>query len=623
MVLHEYARLDLERDAIRLLRLEKGYAAEPVRCELFEAYLHEIDGIPYEALSYTWGDASAKREITVNQQSFIVTANLDTALRALRSPHQDRLLWVDAICIDQASDQEKSHQVGQMRMVYKFAEQVVIWLGPSTEDSDVLMTLAKTLDLHASRSKAWEEEWESMVVANGGPATDMFRRAYNSLEEMLARPWFRRVWILQEAASARSAVVLCGAKYVHSRTFAQLPALLGLGNVDTHAQAVLDIMPGPLRQKSWWTSNRDLKTLLRKFRSSQACDARDRIYALLGISSDAYSGTVIQPDYGADIYTVVQRTIYHLLFRDQGNAAPPAPFWGIDDFFDALEDLPGRVVGWYLANESHRQYKRYQAMMYFPTSTATASQSLLTAAVPARDKAIAQDILDRDAVDVNKHDASGNTALVLALELGKHSIVEMLLARKDLKTDANEAPHPLMIAIRQGAYVEAIIGRDGIDINGYFNTGGTWETPLTMAAKFGRQSIVEMLVTRRDVDVNLKSKCTSELSLSALAIASWKGDESMVKTILCRIDVDTASNSGAMGMSDSPAWLAARNGHKKVVRLFLDRCEGFDAEECMAVAETNNSTIPDELVWESVDSRTLLEFFPSSLRQRVIMKGDS
>lgn len=365
MASHGYTPLDLGRDAIRLLRLEKGYPAEPIRCDLFEAYLHEVDGVPYEALSYTWGDVSSKEEITVNQQPFSVTANLNTALRALRLPHQDRLLWVDAICIDQASDTEKSHQVGQMRLVYKLAETVIIWLGPNSDGSDLLMTLAKTLDLHASKTKTWEQEWESIVVANGGPATDLFRRAYAALEELLARPWFRRVWVLQEVASARSAVILCGAKEVSARTFAQMPALLGLENIDTHVQAVLDIMPGPLRQKSWWTSNRELKTLLWKFRSSQASDPRDRIYALLGISSDTHSEpAVIPPDYGADVYKVVQRTISHLLFNDQGPDAPPAPLWGVDDFFDALDDLPRRVLGWYFANESRRQYERYRLMLY-------------------------------------------------------------------------------------------------------------------------------------------------------------------------------------------------------------------------------------------------------------------
>ncbi|KAI3392080.1 hypothetical protein diail_6186 [Diaporthe ilicicola] len=355
MASHEYTRLDLDGDAIRLLRLEKGYSAEPLRCELFEACLHEVDGIPYEALSYTWGDASAQHDITVNQRPFFITPNLNTALQALRLPHQDRLLWVDAICIDQGCDAEKSHQVGQMRLVYQLAEQVIIWLGPSSEDSDLLMSLAKTLDLHASRTKAWEHEWESMVVANGGPNVDMFLRAYTALEELLARPWFRRVWVLQEVASARTAVVLCGAKYVPSRTFAQMPALMGLRNVDSHTQAVLDTMPGPLRQRSWWNSNRDLETLLLKFRSSQAGDPRDRIYALIGISSDAHSKTGIPPDYGADIYTVVQRTITHLLFKDQEDAVQPVPFWGLDDFFDALDDLPSRVLSWYYSNDLHGQ----------------------------------------------------------------------------------------------------------------------------------------------------------------------------------------------------------------------------------------------------------------------------
>lgn len=623
MASYGYNRLDLERDAIRLLRLEKGYSAEPLRCELFEAYLSEVDGIPYEALSYTWGDASAKREITVNQQPLTITANLETALRALRLPQQDRLLWVDAICIDQSSDVEKSHQVGQMRLVYKLAEQVVIWLGPGSEDSDLLMSLGKKLDQHASRSKCWEQEWESIVVANGGPATDMFRRAYLALEELLARPWFRRVWIVQEVASARTAVVLCGAKYVPARTFAQMPALIGLDKVDTNAQAVLDIMPGPLRQRSWWTSNRDLGTLLRKFRCSQAGDSRDRIYALLGISSDAYSESVIPPDYGADIYTVVQRTISHLLFKDQGPAAPPAPFWGLDDLFDALDDLPHRVLGWYYANESQQQYKIYQAMLSSPTPTDTASLSTrdspstsLTTAPSREDKAVVLGIHQK----LNGHDFTINL-LAVALEQGKHNLVVSLLARKDLKINPKAAPHPLTIAMKKGTHIGAILARDDIDVNGYFDTGDALETPLTMAAKLGRLRTVEWLLGRGDVDVNKKSRCTQNLSLSPLAIASWKGDEAMVKALLSRIDIFTLWDSGKMGLRNNPAWLAARNGHTNVVRILLSPFEDADIEGCIRVAEANESRVPDDVVWEGVDTDTLLQFFPSTVRQTAMLRA--
>lgn len=623
MASYGYTHLDLERDAIRLLRLEKGYSAEPLRCELFEAHLHEVDGIPYEALSYTWGDASAKREVTVNQQPFSITANLDTALRALRYPHQDRLLWVDAICIDQSSDVEKSHQVGQMRLVYKLAEQVIIWLGPGSEDIDLLMSLANTLDLHASRTKTWEQEWESIVVANGGPAAAMFRRAYMALKELLARPWFRRVWILQEVASARSAVVVCGAKHVSARTFAQMPALIGLEKVDTHAQAVLDIMPGPLRHRSWWTSNRDLGTLLKKFRSSEAGDPRDRVYALLGISSDAYNETVIPPDYGADIYTVVQRTISHLLFKDKGPDAPPAPFWGLDDFFDALEDLPHRVLGWYYANESHRQYKIYRELITSPTSTGTASltspdsrSTLLRTGPSDGDKAVIRNIHNRF-----NGNALKNSLLAAALEESKHDVVEWLLSRQDFKIDSKEAPHPLMIAMKRGAYVGTILARDDIDINGYFDTGENLETPLTMAAKLGKLRIVESLLKREDIDVTKRSVCTSDLSLSAFAIASWKGDLAMVHAFLSRIDAVTLRDSGNMSMKENPAWLAAQNGHPDVVRPLLSLYESIDVEACMVVADDNYFRVPDDVVWEGVDTSTLLQFFPPTVRQSVMLKA--
>lgn len=117
---------------------------------------------------------------------------------------------------------------------------------------------------------------------------------------LLARPWFQRVWVLQEVAKARRAKVMCGNKTVSSHIFAIMSTLLE-ARPDTHEQAVLDIMPGSARKYSWWVEKRDLCTLLSKFCKAKASDPRDTIYALLGISSDAYDTDTLRPDYSKSL----------------------------------------------------------------------------------------------------------------------------------------------------------------------------------------------------------------------------------------------------------------------------------------------------------------------------------
>ncbi|KAH8891716.1 HET-domain-containing protein, partial [Thozetella sp. PMI_491] len=316
----EYQPIDLSSDAIRLVRLKKGLDTSPIECELVEAYLHAIDGIPYNALSYVWGDGSCPVEVTVDGQTTLIRNNLYTALHCLRSAREDKLLWVDALSIDQANDQEKTHQVGQMRLVYENAESVLIWLGAGGREADdigLAMELAARLDKKAMRrgsSKAWELEWPILLQQIGGAESKVYQRQCQTFTNLLERPWFRRVWIIQEAASARSATVLCGWHSVPARTFARLPSLMGLskGPDVTHYQPVLDMMLARNHSRSDARSTTSsIATLLKEFRASEATDPRDKVYALLGIASDARDSS-LRPDYGLSETQAVRNTISYL-----------------------------------------------------------------------------------------------------------------------------------------------------------------------------------------------------------------------------------------------------------------------------------------------------------------------
>lgn len=123
-----YAPIDQSTESFRLLRIRKGRGIM-ICCDLFQAHLtrpdNRTEAISYEALSYVWGSDRKERIIEINGKHFRVTINLYDALQQLQLPDQDRIVWVDAICINQNNNKERGHQVRHMSNIYKRAARVV------------------------------------------------------------------------------------------------------------------------------------------------------------------------------------------------------------------------------------------------------------------------------------------------------------------------------------------------------------------------------------------------------------------------------------------------------------------------------------------------------------------
>ncbi|KAF1958146.1 hypothetical protein CC80DRAFT_558925 [Byssothecium circinans] len=127
--LYTYTNVPLgeNRDCTRLLTLHSGEFDDTLCCSLRAADIHHDKD--YEAVSYTWGDTQDTSLILLNDKNFQATKSLIVVLRHLRLPNKDRVLWVDAICINQVDDNEKSRQVQRMGQIYANARVVLIWLG--------------------------------------------------------------------------------------------------------------------------------------------------------------------------------------------------------------------------------------------------------------------------------------------------------------------------------------------------------------------------------------------------------------------------------------------------------------------------------------------------------------
>lgn len=98
---------------VRLLRVLPSLDSDGMICCSLITYRLHPDERPhlYDALSYVWGDPHITQEITVDGYPFHFTINLHAALQQLRDHYLERILWIDAICIDQGNPDEVARQI--------------------------------------------------------------------------------------------------------------------------------------------------------------------------------------------------------------------------------------------------------------------------------------------------------------------------------------------------------------------------------------------------------------------------------------------------------------------------------------------------------------------------------
>lgn len=158
---YQHAPLD-RHDSIRLLELLPDVFGEPLRRIIHQYPRGHV--VPYEALSYTWGDPVFPEQIYVGvdpaSPSMPITQNLYNAVQHLRKSHESRILWIDALCINQSNVEEKGHQVAHMGQVFSNAEFVTVWLGysPSKRVLEILKSMemiGQQADLHVREGKEY------------------------------------------------------------------------------------------------------------------------------------------------------------------------------------------------------------------------------------------------------------------------------------------------------------------------------------------------------------------------------------------------------------------------------------------------------------------------------------
>jgi hypothetical protein len=348
-----YKDLDDPRH-IRLLRISHSFGI------LSGKFLHvPLDNLPieYEAVSYCWGDPSPVDRIWFGDHSYIdITASASAILRYVADAKKGGWIWIDALCIDQKNDKEKGHQVRLMRDIYPSATRVIAYLGLPSADSDLAMefleTLSNAIETKFPDPHSAEFSWTQTRTILNSFSIEQWR----AIKNLLDRNWFNRLWIVQEMVLASKTTFVCGSVQLSWKPCLKTMGFLYDSNL--HGEFLTIREDGKMSRIPLGFNNLQvtsiyrsisrekepilLRDLLQSLSTFEATDARDKIFALIGIATDS-EDKAMDPDYEASTEEVFTNVSRYLITRDQSSILLHSAGVGFDR---TQVNLPSWVADW-------------------------------------------------------------------------------------------------------------------------------------------------------------------------------------------------------------------------------------------------------------------------------------
>lgn len=355
---HQY--LPLGHRHIRLLKAWRDDNKLPaeLRCEYLLAPLDELH-VTYTAISYVWGDPTAVSQILCSNDCgyLSLTSSASDILNAIVEARVPGYIWIDQLCINQEDKQEKADQVRIMGEIFASANNVIAWLGAPTADSNMatrfVVTLFNAMKKLASRNTSITADSLCQNTGCGHPSPNWL-----ALRNFLKRPWFERLWIVQEIIMASGEMILlCGNFSITWDTLAKVVVTIEtnglsrliLQNTDegeddsdapggllntacVHAMKKMRSMRQPI----------DLQSALIYCLRFKATDPRDKLFALLGLATDA-NDPVLRPNYTASVREVFTASSRYMMTTNKSLRILHIAGIG---WSRQIQDLPSWVPDW-------------------------------------------------------------------------------------------------------------------------------------------------------------------------------------------------------------------------------------------------------------------------------------
>lgn len=317
----------LPEDHVRIVEVLPGSADDAIHCNLTSEPRQDAENT-YDAISYVWGDPNKTSNIICCGKVLPITINLQNALKTIRNknPNSSHRLWADAICINQQSNEEKSHQVKQMGQIYQGAKKVFAWLGLD-EDGIAI----SCFDLIRKWTEYLDGQFLQYQHTHNIPSFEPPGFAHNGLDRgillkrLMSCEWFTRVWVVQEAGLAKECLLLWGDQCMDFAELIEFACFCDgrtsitslMGGIDHGLDFWRVVFSCVYRtyivQHSWKSSKPLIQSLYEKRRSRRglfldvlqigkelsAANPRDHIYAFLGnsLAVTDEGHLILEPDY--------------------------------------------------------------------------------------------------------------------------------------------------------------------------------------------------------------------------------------------------------------------------------------------------------------------------------------
>jgi hypothetical protein len=383
--------------------IHAGAHRDNVYCDLFKIDLDNLS-CKYEALSYVWGASSKPCKIYLGpaKEAIPITVNADAALRRLRHTNRSRLVWIDAICIDQTNIPERNAQATMMPRIYKTASRVIVDLGTATPEVELaIMYLQEiacrnpTTDVMSPHQegrplrvcdmncpvwftgkksteadkKFWlgpvNEHWRPAVWVDEKTPTSITPRfptkqEVQSLLRLFEYPWFTRAWVVQEMYHAADVTVVCDP---YSFEWISLEWFIEKWNQGRDRMGMFTLpymvnVRNPVRPaKRLWS------LLNSSFRACASTDSRDKLYSIISLAAD-YQPHILPVDYSASAASVFLRAASILFYQVGLNVL------GATRGRSRIPGMPSWVPDWTMSCDEDKLYNKTDPDVMLPWTPA-------------------------------------------------------------------------------------------------------------------------------------------------------------------------------------------------------------------------------------------------------------
>ncbi|GKU21760.1 unnamed protein product [Fusarium langsethiae] len=373
IIMGAYTYKLVSKSEIRLVTFKtSGSDGQQLEASIKNVTLDPEHPTTYTALSYCWGNAVERVEVPCDGEMLSITISLHEALVEITKSRQNEPLWIDQICINQEDMVEKSEQVSKMNVIYDKAETVVAWLGPAVHNTELGIDFVKRVGDVALPTATdmfrWDnygetheetklERTEALTTEQSGELGIPFDDAesWTAFADFFDRPWYQRMWTVQEIIQARKALVLCGP---HSLPWEHVSAaarwycykagairedyprevdgarlMTQMTTIAWRMKLGSEYYPDLFDRDARPTCRWGLRDLLENLRPRLATDPRDKVFALLGISDvdrEFWNDKGMAVDYSKSLVDVFTEATDEIIKNDEAEWPSWVPDWRLD-----------------------------------------------------------------------------------------------------------------------------------------------------------------------------------------------------------------------------------------------------------------------------------------------------